>query len=76
MREKYIEERFPRWFAMSDSDPTLLVMSYCGGEDHVKMSHATAERLINARDAFVAEVVAALMDDEPAAEAVIGAAAQ
>ena len=60
---------------MSDGDPTLPVMSYCGGEDHVKMSHATAERLINARDAFVDEVVAALMEDEAAADAVIGAGA-
>lgn len=63
MRAKYVEELFPRWFIFGELDGRVDVADP-NGDVFRGVQRDTADRLIEARDAFVDAMTAAFIADE------------
>ncbi len=61
MREKYVEERFPRWFVFGKSETTCDLND--GEQDvFIGIPHGVAKKLEKARDAYVDALCEIFMD--------------
>lgn len=66
MREKYIEERFPRWFEFGRHVDGGIDLSDSYGDVITGICEETATRLVKAREAYVDALVEAFMADPDA----------
>lgn len=66
MREKYIEERFPRWFEFGESRDGLVDLADSDGDVIHSVNKETARLLLLARNAYV-DAMVEIFKGDPAA---------
>lgn len=66
MKEKYIEERFPRWFEFGEYPDGRVDLADTNGDVITGISKETAERLQRARNAYVDALIGAFQADPDA----------
>ena len=66
MREKYIEDRFPRWFEFGRHEDGHVDLADRHGDVIRGVSETTAARLITARESYVNALVKVFMADPDA----------
>lgn len=66
MKEKYIEERFPRWFEFGVHADGRVDLAGPSGDVIQGISKETAARLMRARNAYVDAMIEAFMADPEA----------
>lgn len=72
MKEKYIEERFPRWFEFGAHADGRVDLAGPSGDVIQGISKETALRLLRARNAYVDAMIEAFMADPEALYKLVG----
>lgn len=66
MKDKYIEERFPRWFEFGEHPDGCVDLADTHGDVITGISKETAQRLQRARNAYVDALIEAFQADPDA----------